>query len=106
MNRQNGRKRWSPRLTKHAWKRMSGRGISPVAVDAVLHYGRTAYVRKASVHAIGRKEVLQLRKQGVDLKAYEGIQVVCSEDGMVITTYRNHDFRGLKPNSRTQQWSA
>jgi len=27
---------------------------------------------------------------------YEGIQVVCAEDDVVVTAYRNRDFHGLR----------
>ena len=34
---------------------------------------------------------------GVDLKSYQGIQVVCAEGDVVVTAYRNQNFRGLCP---------
>ena len=87
-------------LSKHAWMRMGGRGLSPKAVRMVLDYGRVTYVRGAEIHAIGRKEVALYRSAGIDLAPYEGLQVVCSHDGTIMTVYRNHDFRGLKPRGR------
>lgn len=87
-------------LSKHAWSRMSGRGFSPAAIDAVLTYGRVRYVRKAVIHAIGRAEVRHYARQGIDLRKYEGVQVLCSHQGVVMTAYRNRDFRGLRPTHR------
>jgi len=92
--------RWSPRLTDHARRRMSERSISPNAVATVLLYGRDTHVRGAVIYAVGRKEILASRQRGRDLSTCEGIHVVCASDGQVITTYRNHDFRSLKPRRR------
>ena len=89
----------------HAWKRMSGRSVSPVAVEAVLRHGRVTYVRGAVIYALGRKEVRVQRLRGRDLTAFEGLHVVCSPDGAMLTTYRNHDFRSLRPRGRCQ-WKA
>ena len=88
------------RLTKHASQRMGARGISESAVRTVLEHGRVVHVRGAAVHAIGRKEVRCLDRRGIDLSPYEGIQVVCTPDGTILTTYRNRDFRGLRPRCR------
>ncbi len=84
------------RLTRHAHTRMAARRLSPSAIDAVLRYGRAVHVRGARIHAIGRREVARYLGVGVDLSAYEGIQVVCSPGGLVLTAYRNRDFRGLR----------
>ncbi|WP_459936775.1 DUF4258 domain-containing protein [Desulfonatronum parangueonense] len=83
-------------ITNHAWRRMTARGISTEAVEAVLDYGRVVYTRGAAICAIGRKEVKFFSRQGINLTLYEGVQVVCSTDGAVVTTYRNQDFRGLR----------
>lgn len=91
---------FSVALTRHAWQRMTARSIPSDAVDAALQYGRLVHTRGAAISAIGRKEVKQCRKYGVNLAAYEGVQVVCSSDGAVMTTYRNRDFRGLRTPSR------
>jgi hypothetical protein len=82
-------------LTKHACDRMSRRGLSEAAVAAAIAYGRIVHIRGAAIHAIGRKEVEWFEPDGIDL--YEGVQVVCSPEGAVLTVYRNRDFRGLRP---------
>jgi len=89
-------------LTKHARQRMDARRLPEPAVVAVMTYGRLARVRGAEVYAVGRKEVKQYRKVGIDLKDLEGVQVVCSRDGAVLTTYRNRDFRGLRPHGSSR----
>ena len=73
------------------------RRLSRAGVQAAIEYGRVAFVRGAAVYAIGRREVVRFLKQGIDLSCYEGIQVVCSPDGTILTVYRNRDFRGLRP---------
>jgi len=84
-------------LTQHARERMTSRGLSLDVVHAVMDYGRLVYTRGAAICAIGRKEVKRYARQGIDLSRYEGVQVVCSHDGAVMTAYRNRDFRGLRP---------
>jgi hypothetical protein len=91
-------------LTKHALQRMAARRLPEPAVVAVMTYGRMARVRGAEVYAVGRKEVKQYRKVGIDLKEIEGVQVVCSPDGAVMTTYRNRDFRGLRPRGSAHSY--
>ncbi len=83
-------------LTHHARKRMDGRRIPAEAVNAVLTYGRAVHVRGACVHALGRREISWGEKNGVDLRPYKDLQVVCSHEGDVITVYRNADFRSLR----------
>ncbi|MBX3400764.1 MAG: hypothetical protein KF873_18675 [Gemmataceae bacterium] len=63
----------------------------------MLDYGRIVYTRGAILYAIGRKEVEKYARDGVDLSALNGVQVVCSLDRTVITVYRNRNFRSLKP---------
>lgn len=87
-------------LTQHAWERMSGRGLSPAAIRLVLDYGRTAHIRGATIYVVGRKEVDRYRQNGIELSPVEGIQVVCTESGAILTVYRNRDLRGLRPRSR------
>ena len=86
-------------LTTHASQRMSGRGLSTAAVTAALMFGRLIHVRGAQIHAVGRKEVEALRREGIDISRYEGVQAVCSPGGTaILTVYRNRDFRGLRPS--------
>ena len=85
-------------LTEHARMRLGARRIPTTAVEMALLFGRERHVRGATLFAIGRREVKRLVETGVDLKAYEGIQVVCVENDVVVTAYRNRDFRGLRPS--------
>lgn len=87
----------SPRLTVHAEQRISQRRIPQAAVEVVLTYGRKSFTRGAQLRAIGRREVERFEQKGIDLRPYEGLQVILDPSGsQVITAYRNHDFRGLR----------
>lgn len=86
-----------PVLTKHAAERMSTRSLPATAVAAAIAYGRVVHIRGADIHAIGRREVECHEREGIDLSRYEGVQVVCSVGGTILTVYRNRDFRGLRP---------
>ena len=70
----------------------------------MLDYGRVAYVRGAKIYVIGRKEVESFLRKGIELADFEGIHVVCSPEGVVLTTYRNRDFRGLRSRGRRYRW--
>ena len=83
-------------LTHHARLRMEGRRIPEAGVSAVLEHGRAIWARGALIHAVGRREVARAARHGVDLRPWEGVQVVCAPDGHVVTVYRNHDFRPLR----------
>jgi len=86
-----------PAVTDHAAERMADRRISAEAICAALDYGRRVYTRGAVVYGLGRKEVLRAAREGIDLSEYEGVQVISKNDEVVLTVYRNHDFRGLRP---------
>jgi hypothetical protein len=85
------------RLTRHAWERMTGRGFSPRMIRMVLDHGRAVHLRGAIVQVVGRREVARHRRDGVGLEQVEGLQVVCTPRRDILTVYRNHNLRGLRP---------
>lgn len=87
-------------LTKHAYERMVTRSIPRIALEAALEFGRCVEIRGAQIFAIGRKEVEEYRREGVDLREFEGTQVVVTTSGAVLTVYRNSDFRSLRTRGR------
>ena len=87
-------------LSKHAYERMATRSISRTAIAAALEFGRCVEIRGAQIFAIGRKEVEKYRRDGVDLREFEGTQVVVTASGAVMTVYRNSDFRSLRTRRR------
>lgn len=87
-----------PTLTDHAADRLRQRRIPEAALAAVLSYGRRIFVRGSQVRAIGRREVARFQAAGIDLRPFEGLHVLLDPSGrQVITAYRNHDFRRLRP---------
>jgi hypothetical protein len=88
-------------LTDHAAERMNSRGLPLDAVAAAITYGRVVHIRGADIHAIGWRDVEWWHEHdGIDLARYEGVQVVCSPEGVVLTVYRNRDFSGLRVRQR------
>jgi len=84
------------RLTNHAKDRMVGRRLSTTAVSATLDYGRTLHLRGAEIHFLGRREVRKHYRLGVDLSHLEGLMVVCSNEGVILTVYRNKQTPNLR----------
>ncbi len=87
-------------LTNHAEERMNSRRIHSNDIENVVTYGRSSNIRGAVIYVIGVKEVKLHKPFGINLDSCEGIHVICSSNDSIITVYRNHDLRGLKPRSR------
>mgnify|MGYP003593857412 CR=1 FL=1 len=92
-------------LSEHAYQRMHARRISCRLVDLTIAYGRVSHVRGATLYAVGEKEIGNARKQGIDLQTCNGLHVTCAKDGTVITVYRNHSLKDLKPHSRFETFN-
>lgn len=90
-------------FSAHAKKRMDGRRLGDSVIGSVLQYGRCCYVRGAVYHVIGRKEIDRYLLTGVDLTRMEGVHVICAHNGMILTVYRNRDFRGIKPRRHSRR---
>lgn len=71
-------------------------------IDLALTWGREHHTRGAKIYAIGRKEVEEAAAHGVDLRQLEGLQVVTC-DNRIVTTYRNQDFKGLRPSRKPRR---
>ena len=87
-------------VSNHAQRRMDMRGINQKTIDLVLKFGREVRTRGALFYVIGKKEIHQFYKQEPLLKDMEGIQVLTTKDGVIITTYRNKDLRQIRPDHR------
>lgn len=101
-----GRTPGTPVLTRHASIRLDARRLSSTAVDAVLDFGRIVRARDAEIFFVGRREVARYAREGIDLRPFEGVHVVCAPQGQVLTVYRNrvcpppHPRRAWRQRSR------
>ena len=87
-------------LTEHARDRMLQRGICILAVFQTLAFGRISRGRGATIYAVGKKEVADLAKDGIDLSFCEGVHIVMTRRGLISTVYRNLSMPKLKPRTR------
>lgn len=81
------------RMSRHALHRMYERGLSLEDIEGVLTHGQAVYDRGAITFRIGRRVAALIRAEGVAADHLEGLHVVASTDGTIVTVYRNHDFR-------------
>ena len=82
--------------------RSQQRCISRPTIDLVTTYGREIHTRGATFMVVGRKEVDKYKALGIDLSKAQGVHVLLSTGGQVITTYRNQDLRKIRPRKRKQ----
>lgn len=90
-------------LTRHAKIRMQQRSLTASAVDSALQFGRLIRIRGAEVFALGQREIRTAAKYGLNLTAHDGVQVVCTGSGVILTAYRNRNFRRLRPRRRRRR---
>ena len=88
-----------PELIKsqHARMREGQRGISPKQVVLAFQYGRIIHARRAVYHVIGNKEIEKYGSIEPELKVMNGVQLVMSSNGTVLTAFRNKDLRKVRP---------
>jgi len=79
---------------------MSSRGIRIAAAELAYDHGRRIRAREAVFIVLGRKEIARARRHGVNISHLEGVTLVCSTDGVVITVFRNRDISKLKERRR------
>lgn len=88
------------KMTHHARQRAQSRAIRDEAIAAVLAWGREVYIRGACIYVIGRHEIRQALREGIDLSDLDGVHVICANGGSILTVYRNRDLRGLRRAAR------
>jgi hypothetical protein len=93
----------APRMTLHAEVRMQQRGLCPADVRATLSYGRRIHAKGVTFYVVGRKEVERYSAIGINLSELNGVQVLVSTDGAVITAYRNRDLHSIKVASKMRR---
>ncbi|MDP5130154.1 MAG: DUF4258 domain-containing protein [Paraglaciecola sp.] len=88
-------------ISSHAQQRMDLRGMSERDIELVLKFGRKIYSRKTVFHVIGRKEIKKYASDCPELKELDGLHVLTvPQKGTVLTAYRNHDLRHIRPSKR------
>jgi Domain of unknown function (DUF4258) len=93
-------------MSKHALKRMYQRGLSIEKVQLVLLYGEAIYDRGALCFRVGRRVIARCAKRGLDIRSLRGLHVIASDDGAIITIYRNNDFRRPRNIVRLKRYEA
>jgi predicted nuclease with RNAse H fold len=83
-------------LSHHAARRCRTRCIPELALQAALQFGQERFVRGAVVHTLGWREIRDLAERGIDLSRFEGVEVVESHDGTIMTVYRNANARAMR----------
>lgn len=84
-------------LTWHAARRAQQRSASVEEVDLVLGYGRRWRQPGArSICFVGKRDVRQMAKHGVDLRSCEGLAVAVNDLGVVVTILRSDDLSRLR----------
>lgn len=83
-------------MTRHARSRMFQRGLSRQKLIDVLQYGEPIYDRGALIYRVGRRLIAKLLPLGIDLSELDGLHVVTVDEGLVVTVYRNREFRKSK----------
>lgn len=87
-------------MTTHAFVRMQQRGICSAGVQAAVVYGRRIRAKGVTFCVLGRKEVERQAERGVDLHAFEGLQVLLSRDNAVVTVYRSRNLHAIRVTPR------
>jgi hypothetical protein len=88
-------------LSDHARQRMQQRGIGRDQLEQALRYGRAVRAHgSATFHVVGRREVRRYGQLDPMLSAAEGVHLLLSAAGVVITVYRTHELRKLRLQKR------
>ena len=88
------------RMSAHAMKRMYRRGLNLDLIAETLSRGEVNYDRGAKHFRIGRRTAAEIRAEGGPADRLEGLHVIVSTDGNVLTVYRNRDFRRPRKTHR------
>lgn len=80
----------------HADKRAIQRGVKKSMVKDILSFGRKNYQNGAIYYSIGRKEIDKYQQICPALKKMNGMHVICSHSGVIITMFRNQSFKVIQ----------
>lgn len=83
-------------LSIHAYKRSKQRGIKQKTVAHIIRFGRKKYQNGAIYYSVGRKEIKKYIHLCPTLKEMNGMHLVMSPTGTILTLFRNKDFSIIK----------
>lgn len=83
-------------FTTHALKRCRNRSIDKEAVEAALEFGRCRFGRRVEIFTLRWRDVRRWAACGYELSRFEGIEVVCGNDGRIVTVYRKRNARACR----------
>ena len=90
------------RLTDHAARRLHSRRFNGNRLELAIAFWREVHANGITFYVVGQKEVMAARRTGVDISAAEGMHVLCSREGEVVTVYKNHDLRDTRPRASSR----
>ena len=80
----------------HAYQRAAQRGLKVSRVAHILKFGRKYHQKGAIYYSIGRKEIHKYQHICPELKQMNGMHAVCSTTGIIITVFRNQNFKVIR----------
>ena len=83
-------------LSQHAVERADARSIPRAAIAAVIGHGRRYRSHGAWAYRLDRRSLAAAGIRGRELSAFEGVHVIVSDEGTVITVYRNRRGRRVR----------
>jgi hypothetical protein len=84
--------------SRHAKQREDQRGITEKQVTLAYQYGRIIHARRATYYVVGKKEIDKHSAAEPALKEMNGIHLVVSSNGTLLTVYKNKDLRKIRPS--------
>jgi hypothetical protein len=89
-------------LTLHAHRRTHQRAISEEAIEAVIDYGIEYRQPHRTVFFLGKRQVEEALRLGVEVRDFENTAIVVADDGAILTVIRTSDtskFRSTRDAS-------
>jgi hypothetical protein len=92
----------SYRFTEHAKLRMAQRGLSIIDVRYVLRYGALYYAGSAVTYFLAKVDIPKLDRR--QYERLEGVAVVTSYEGWIITVWRNRKHGARHIRAKIDGW--
>lgn len=86
--------------TRHARMRSDARHLPPAVVEDVLDFGRRVHLRHVDCLVVGRREVKRAGAAGRDIRRAEGVHLILSPSGRLVTLYRDRSLATVRRLAR------